>query len=194
MNCCCCFFYPLRIVECLYKCICCFCNLNYSEIGWRSILKLRDNRNIVLVNLIFGTLFVISLSLAVFLIVNGSTPLYLISWIPYLFIFGVVSLFGYPVPFSSPVSRYSDFIYDLDRMWEDDLKHFLICCFIPAPVALSLIFSLVKSETILVALLIIFSHITMIMSVLFVFIVYCSQAPKEIEEEFEMEIEEERIQ
>lgn len=185
INCGYCRFYPQKIFDFL----CCSSHEDDEDIR-DFVLKLRQEECTIPVNICFGCSFVLGLSLMVFAILNGSTSLMSITLIPYLFIIGVIITFGYPIPFSSPDVSFSDIFNDEYFRDMEDFKHFSICCFAPGPCFLSfLLFEIYDSTSVGSLFLILFSHVLVVLSILFLFTVYCTRVSEDVQERFQMKIE-----
>ncbi len=165
----------------------CCRNINSEDWSFELIiLRCRQNKYTTPVNLFFAFVFVTGLAVGGVLIPVGQTPLYLLSWIPYLFIFGSVILFGLPLPFVIEEDFTTAFSTNENTDEMTSINQFLIGAFFPAPFAISSLIYIATKHNVLFLVLQIMSHLIIQISGIFLLTVYFHKVSDESKETFEL--------
>ncbi len=132
-----------------------------------------------------------SLCIGIFALTKGASLYYIFSYVPYIIIFGLISLFGLPFPFSKSMEEEDMFYMDsMDMKMYKDIYHFCLSSIFPAPFAISFLILQTRKDGPIVSLIFVSHLLIIITSVIYLRIFFPSKVWKDyLEEDQDEDIE-----
>jgi hypothetical protein len=163
------------------------CSTNSSETlneKFYSFIKLaRSRENAMTPTLSISLIFTIGITFQIVGIVLGYSYLYIITYVPFIFMLLVVMIYGLPYPFEIEQGLNYFSLFDIENEGREAKGNFLLCSLVPAPFFISSIIYINQKDPYLMIILQMLGIIFIILSILIYLTIFHLKLPESDDDE-----------